>query len=251
MAITTFKRYELKFMLNQDQFDALIPSISVYMDPDGHCQNGKEYTIYNIYYDTHDNHLIRHSLSKPYYKEKIRLRSYALPKSLEDEVFLELKKKIGGLVNKRRIILPLKEAYEFIRSGKCPETIQPRYQQVAHEIEYFLSCHNVQPATYIRYKRKAFFGKEDKDFRITFDYDIRTRRTELFLEKSDCGDPLLEKGQYLMEVKISTSVPLWLSRTLSDLRIYKTHFSKYGKEYEKTCNSKTGNPIIPCLCANY
>jgi hypothetical protein len=92
----------------------------------------------------------------------------------------------------------------------------------------------------------AFFGKEDKDFRVTFDYDILTRREDLSLEKPCYGEPLLKKGQYLIEVKISSAVPIWLSRTLSELKIYKTSFSKYGKEYEMAC--KLANPS---LCVNY
>lgn len=246
MAITTFKRYEIKFMLLQAQFDTLIPRLLEYMVPDAHCQNGKEYSIYNIYYDTHDNHLIRHSIAKPYYKEKLRLRSYTIPGSLDDEVFLELKKKIGGIVNKRRAILPLKDACDFIRSGKCPTTTNKLNLQVANEIEYFLSRNDVQPATYISYKRLAFFGKEDRDFRITFDYDILTRRHDLCLKTASFGDPLLEKGQYLMEVKLSSAAPIWLSRTLSNLKLYKMNFSKYGKEYENACTF-----LNPSLCANY
>jgi len=244
MAITTFKRYEMKFMLTQTQFDSLIPLLLEYMDLDKHCQSGKKYRVFSLYYDTHDNELIRHSLSKPYYKEKLRLRSYSVPASLDDEVFLELKKKIGGIVNKRRIILPLKDAYNFIQSGKCPEATSNFNKQVAHEIEYFLSHNNVRPATCISYKRMALFGKDDKDFRITFDHDILTRREDLFLEKVGNEEPLFEKGQHLMEVKIFSAVPMWLSRALSDLKIYKTHFSKYGKEYENTCAL-----VIPSLCA--
>lgn len=247
MAITTFKRYEMKFMLNENQFNSLIPLLLEYMNPDKHCLNGKEYCIYTIYYDTRDNSLIRHSLSKPYYKEKLRLRSYTIPTSPEDKVFLELKKKIGGTVNKRRAVLTLKDAYEFVRLGKFPGTPNTLHKQVVNEIEYFLSHNDVYPAAYISYKRMAFFGKEDKDFRVTFDYDILTRRKEICLEKANFGDPLLEKGQHLMEVKISSAVPLWLSQALSELKIYKTNFSKYGKEYEKACTYS--NPSL-CSVAN-
>lgn len=235
MAITAFKRYEMKFMLTQVQFDTLIPKLLEYMNPDDHCQNGKDYSIYNIYYDTRDHNLIRHSLSKPYYKEKLRLRSYTLLTSPSDKVFLELKKKIGGIVNKRRAVLTLQEADDFIKLGKRPVTTNPMTQQVVNEIKYFLSHNDVDPAVYIGYKRLAFFGKEDKDFRLTFDYEITTRRTDLSLEKASYGDQLLDKGQYLMEVKLSNSVPMWLSKTLSDLLIYRTGFSKYGQEFENAC----------------
>ena len=232
MAITAFKRYEIKFMLTQAQVDTLIPKLLEYMNLDDHCQNGKDYSIYNLYYDTRDHNLIRHSLSKPYYKEKLRLRSYNVPTSPDDKVFLELKKKIGGIVNKRRAVLTLKDADDFIKLGKRPVTTNIMTQQVVNEIVYFLSYNDVAPAVYISYQRLAFSGKEDKEFRVTFDYDIKTRRTDLSLEKASYGDPLLKKGKYLMEVKFSSAVPIWLSKTLSDLLIYRTGFSKYGSEYE-------------------
>ncbi|HWQ42687.1 MAG TPA: polyphosphate polymerase domain-containing protein [Desulfosporosinus sp.] len=234
MAITAFKRYEIKFMLTQAQFETLIPKLLEYMNPDDHCQNGKDYSIHNIYYDTRDHNLIRQSLSKPYYKEKLRLRSYNVPTSSDDKVFLELKKKIGGIVNKRRAVLTLKEADDFIKLGIRPVTANIMTLQVVKEIEYFLSHNDIDPAVYISYRRLAFFGKEDQDFRVTFDYDITTRRTDLNLEKASYGDQLLKKEQYLMEVKLSSAVPVWLAKIFSELLIYRTGFSKYGQEYENS-----------------
>jgi hypothetical protein len=235
MAISTFKRYEVKFILNRDQFDGIVPRLQEYMNPDKFCQNGQNYSIHNIYYDTEDNHIIRTSLSKPYYKEKLRLRSYALPTSLDDIVFLELKKKTAGIVNKRRATMTLREAYGLIESGKHPKTNNYINGQVVNEISYFLSNNKVSPAAYISYTRMAFFGKDNKDFRITFDNDIKTRRTELFLEKERFGLPLLGPDQYLMEVKVADSIPLWLANILAELKMYKTSFSKYGTEYKKYC----------------
>ncbi|PYG87222.1 VTC domain-containing protein [Ruminiclostridium sufflavum DSM 19573] len=238
MSISTFKRYELKFLLSKKQFDALMPKLLEKMNPDKNCQNGKSYSIYNIYYDTPDNHLIRTSLSKPSYKEKLRLRSYTIPTSLEDKVFLELKKKTAGIVHKRRATMTLREAYEFVESGRHPAAANYINEQVINEISYFLSCYNVRPAAYISYSRIALFGKEDKAFRITFDRNIQTRRNDLCLEAGCSGEQLLGIDQYLMEVKISGSVPIWLTEILSDLKIYKTSFSKYGTEYKKYCMNK-------------
>ncbi len=101
MAIKSFKRYEKKYLLTGEQYEKLIPRLLEYMKMDDHCVNNS-YSIYNIYYDTDDNSVIRHSISKPYYKEKLRLRSYKIPQSPSDKVFLELKKKINKIVNKRR-----------------------------------------------------------------------------------------------------------------------------------------------------
>lgn len=244
MAITAFKRYEQKFMLKQSQFDALLPKLLKYMEPDKNCKNGKEYTIYNIYYDTYNNDIIQHSLSKPYYKEKLRLRSYSIPTSFDDEVFLELKRKIGGIVNKRRAVMTLKDAYDLIEYGKHPTSSNFMNEQVVKEIEYFLSCNDVKPTTFISYNRMAFFGKDDKDFRVTFDCNITTRRDDLYLEKGIYGSQLLDEGNHLMEVKISSAVPIWLASILSELEIYKTSFSKYGTEYKQYCLNNKSDKIF-------
>ncbi len=88
MAINTFARKEIKFLLDMYQYEELMKVIGNYMNPDKYCVGGKEYGIYNIYYDTPDDFLIRESLAKPYYKEKIRLRSYYSPASPDSPVFL-------------------------------------------------------------------------------------------------------------------------------------------------------------------
>ena len=131
MSIKTFKRYEKKFLLTKQQYEALIPRLLDNMEPDPHCLDGKNYSIYNIYYDTVNSDVIRHSISKPYYKEELRLRSYRVPKSPKDKVFLELKKKINGIVNKRRVVLTLEEANLFIETVK-------------ENIDYILDGHGLE-----------------------------------------------------------------------------------------------------------
>ena len=110
-------------------------------------------------------------------------------------------------------------------------------KQVIKEIQYILKLNNLEPKLYLAYDRRAMFGKNDKGLRITFDNNIRTRRHDLRLEAGDYGQQLLEEGKFLMEVKVEKNIPLWLANLLSEYKIYKTSFSKYGKEYEKTLKS--------------
>jgi len=234
MAIASFKRYEIKFLIDKKQLNALMPEILEHMNPDAYCTNGRYYYIYNIYYDTEDNAIIRSSLDKPYYKEKLRLRSYTSPTPPDGSVFLEIKKKTGGIVHKRRAVMSLTDACRFIETGEQPSSATYIDGQVINEIGFFLQQNKVHPAAYIGYRRKAYFGKDDKNFRITFDSSIETRRTEICLTKDCRGEPLLEDGQYLMEVKIPGAVPIWLADKLAELQIYKTSFSKYGTEYARS-----------------
>ena len=242
MEINTFKRYEKKYLLSKEQYDLIIPRLLQYMNFDEHCINNKDYSIYSIYYDTCNNDVIRHSISKPYYKEKLRLRSYTTYNKSTDKVFLELKKKINGIVNKRRVVLTLEEANNFIDFGIKPSRNNFLDNQVINEIEYYLSNNKVKPAIYIGYNRKAFFAKENNNIRVTFDSCIITRRHNITLEDGCYGDELLDKNKYLMEIKILGAIPIWLTNILTELKIYNIQFSKYGNEFikyiEKSCKDK-------------
>lgn len=186
------------------------------------------HTICSIYFDTDDDRLIRNSLEKPLYKEKLRLRSYGVPKSDDAEVFMELKKKYKGIVYKRREGLTLYDAESYIQSGQIPAD-----SQIFREIEYFRRYYNAYPKVFIAYDRIAMYGLEDESLRMTFDFNIRCRRDELSLRAGDHGYKLISDGCALMEIKISGAVPLWLSSALSRLKIYPVSFSKYGQFYTK------------------
>ena len=232
MAINTFARKEIKFLLDMHRYEELMKVLDEYMIPDKYCIGGKEYGIYNIYYDTPDDFLIRESLSKPYYKEKIRLRSYFSPASEDDTVFLEIKKKVGGIGTKRRVSMTLAESDEYFRTHAKPEMKKYITGQVFRELDVFLEHYHVVPKQYISYRREAFFGKDNKDFRLTFDRKITERRYDLRLDRESYGNFLIGADQRLMEVKVSDALPDWLVHKLSELKIYKTGFSKYGRAYE-------------------
>ena len=215
MAINSFARKEIKFLLNMYQYEELKSVIEQYMEPDKYCVGGKEYGIYNIYYD----------------KEKLRLRSYYSPAEPDSPVFLEIKRKIGGIVTKRRVSMTLAESREYLISRRKPESHKYIQNQVFTELDAFLDHYPIMPKQYISYQREAFFGKDNKDFRLTFDRKITERRYDLDLRESSYGNYIIDKEQRLMEVKVADSMPQWLVSKLSELEIYKTSFSKYGKAY--------------------
>jgi hypothetical protein len=204
------------------------------MELDEYSRNGDMYTICNIYYDTADNEIIRKSIEKPPYKEKLRLRSYGVvgPK---DKVYLEIKKKYNGCVNKRRTSITLEAAYQYLETKQKPVAKNSMNKQILDEIDFMVQRYQtLQPALFLSYERNAMFGIEDKEFRITFDNNILTRRYDLGLDYGIYGDLLLPKGQWIMEVKINNAAPLWFAELLSKYKLYPTSYSKYGTEYSKT-----------------
>ncbi|MGN1093111.1 MAG: polyphosphate polymerase domain-containing protein [Monoglobaceae bacterium] len=235
MAIEVFNRYEHKYMLDKETYEAVIDIVEKHMEIDAHNENRKPYTIANIYYDTQDDLLIRTSLSKPEYKEKLRLRAYGVPQK-DSKVFLEIKKKYKGLVNKRRTKIALSDAYDFVETGNMPESKGYMNEQVVKEIDYFIHLYDLRPKLYLAYDRIAYFERENADLRISFDTNIRSRRYDVRLENGDFGEELLCGEYYLMEIKTSYAKPLWLVDMLSTLNIKRQSFSKYGTEFKKNIN---------------
>lgn len=234
----TFKRCEIKYLLSEQTYQNLRRLLEEKMRVD---QYGKT-TICNIYYDTPDFRIIRNSLEKPVYKEKLRLRSYGTPAG-DGTVFVELKKKYKGVVYKRREDMVLSEAERYLGRG-----IRPGFEsQVLREIDWFLRYYqDIRPAMYISYERVAMNDLEDPALRLTFDSNILWRDQELRLGKGSWGTPVLEQGQRLMEVKIQGAMPLWLGKIFDELRIFPVSFSKYGKAYCQRKERKTVKGGIHC-----
>lgn len=221
-----FKRYEIKYLLTPNQKEMILKTMEPYTALDKYGRT----TIRNIYFDTDNYRLIRHSIEKPAYKEKLRIRSYqkAEPGS---PVFVELKKKYNSVVYKRRLALPERDAMDWI----CGESPRESDTQIAAEINYFLEYYRaLRPAIFLSYEREAYYSLDGSDFRVTFDDHILSRRDDLSLESDVGGTPLLPEGKVLMEIKTSGGIPLWMTHVLSQERIFKTSFSKYGTAYQRT-----------------
>ena len=222
---TVFKMYELKYLMTQEQLEKVRHAMEPYMALD---QYGRT-TIRNIYFDTENYRLARHSIEKPAYKEKLRIRSYGQAEP-DSTVFVELKKKYRHVVYKRRISLPEEEAMKWVQgSAHCHKDVQ-----ISREVDYFLSYYKkLYPAVFLSYEREAFYSKDGSDFRVTFDDRILCRQEDISLESGVYGTELLPEGMVLMEIKCSGGIPLWMTHVLSQEHIYKTSFSKYGTAYQR------------------
>lgn len=231
-----FKRYELKYMLTQEQKAKIEQLMASYMALDPHG----EATIRNIYFDTSNYRLIRHSIEHPAYKEKLRIRSYQKVEA-NDSVFVELKKKYDSIVYKRRMVLPERQAMDCL----CNGIPIPEESQIAQEINYFCSYYeDLMPAVFLSYHREAFYAVDGSDFRITFDNQILYRQNAISLTKDIFGTPLLDSTMSLMEIKTSGGIPLWMTAFLSENKIFKTSFSKYGAAYKKIMQEQTKGGVL-------
>ena len=220
--IAVMQRYELKYLLDGPQTAFLLDRLKGHMLIDRYGRT----SVASLYYDTPDYRLIRASLEKPAFKEKIRLRSYG-PASAQSPVFLELKRKAGDIVYKRRIQTTVPQAGRFFRGE------DPGAGQIGRELVWFRDYHaGLSPACLIICDREAYF-EPDGGLRLTVDYNPRCRVDRLSLTDSMAGMPLLGPGHTILEIKVQDAMPLWLTHILDEGRIRKGSFSKYGEAYTR------------------
>ncbi len=221
----TFRRKETKYLLSESQVRELLWLIEPYLKKDKYFKG----TNCSIYFDNKDRYLAIHSLEKPLYKEKVRVRSYGVP-DLDDTVFLEIKKKYKGIGNKRRIPIKLADFYNYLENGK----LENGTAETKKELDVCIKRYGLKPTMFLAYDRTSYCDKENPTFRLTFDRNVRSREKDLHLENGDRGQKFFQDGTVVMEVKALNAYPLYFVRALSKLKIYPASFSKYGRVTEKT-----------------
>lgn len=218
----SFKRHEIKYLITINQYINLMDYLSDKVEKDVVYKS----TIYNVYYDTDNFELIRKSIEKPIYKEKLRIHSYNKP-TLDSSVYVELKKKYDHIVYKRRE----KIAYKYVLNNSFLEGAET---QIDKEIKYFNDFYDgLTSKMFLSYEREAYYFKDDKQIRITFDTNIKYRTENVNLLPSISYIKLLLNNFVLMELKVSFSIPYNLAKYLSSEKIFKTSFSKYGTAYKQ------------------
>ncbi|MBQ6130361.1 polyphosphate polymerase domain-containing protein [Candidatus Saccharibacteria bacterium] len=244
----TIERVEEKYLISRSEKSALLKNIRKYLEKDEYYKE----SVLSLYLDTKHSDLANRSIDRPPFREKIRVRAYNVPAE-SSPVFFEVKAKLAfryqKIGNKRRLILPLKDFYRYLETGKNLEKTVKTFSkndrqqlQVARELDYLMKYHALEPKVLISADRTAFVGKDNPAFRLTFDENLRFRTTNLRLEKGTKGEKFFKKSEpqnIIMEVKTLDAMPLWFVRELSAFKIYPDRFSKYGKIYQLITERKT------------
>ncbi|HLQ74309.1 MAG TPA: polyphosphate polymerase domain-containing protein [Bacillota bacterium] len=231
MAQEIFKRYELKYLITRAEHEALREAIlgrmayDTYGDPEG------KYNIVSLYFESDQKDIYFETMNKLRFRQKLRLRVYDQA-TLASPSFIEIKQKFTNVVNKRRTVIPLHEAYDVLSQPFSEEqsgSIDASNPQILREALHFRDLYALKPATVVSYDRQAFSGtvKGEEDLRVTFDYNLMCRDDDLSIENGPEGTYFTDPNLVILEVKVSNSVPFWLARILSEFEFYKQGFSKF------------------------
>lgn len=237
MMSLVFNRFEKKYVLSIDVYHEILDKLLLKMNLDKN--NVDEFMkVQSIYFDTDNNDYIRNSISKPYYKEKIRIRGYNFIDS-DSELFLEVKRKIDGKVNKRRTNIKLSDIDNLIENNTIEYNNEYMNKQVLNEINYILNRDHLLPKLFVSYERCALVDNHS-DLRITFDKNITGSSNKIsFNIKTD--QQLLNSKLMIMEVKTCYGMPRWLLEIIENNDIKKASFSKYGTSYKNELLKRKDN----------
>lgn len=232
MALEIFKRKEQKYLITKHQYHELVKRILPRMRADKYGKAGK-YTVASLYFESPDRKIYFETKNKLKYRQKLRLRVYDTA-DINDTAFFEVKQKHNKVVNKRRMLIPLREAKRYLTQVDTHplESYETSNEQVLREIDYFRQLYQLKPEMIVSYDRHALHGIDDPELRMTFDFNLRCRDYDLFLEHGAYGKQFIDDNLVVLEVKVNDSVPLWLARILQDLECEQRSASKFCTSLE-------------------
>lgn len=227
-----FQRYELKYLIPFDKYQAIAKELieSGKMRYDKFGDGFGRYNIVSLYFESDDKKIYYETRNKLRFRQKLRLRVYD-DATINGPAFLEVKQKFNKVVNKRRTMIKLADAYDYIKYGRNNENgleaYNPSNPQILEEVEAFRTLYDLKPRLVVSYDRQAFHGIDDPDLRVTFDYNLTTRDDNLRIEDGPYGINFVDPNLSVMEVKVSQSVPFWLARLLSEYECPRKSVSKF------------------------
>ena len=247
MALEIFRRKEQKYLITLWQYEQLIEQMGDRVRNDKNGVNGR-YTVSSLYFDNQDKDIYFETKNKLKYRQKLRLRVYD-EADLNATSFFEIKQKHNKVVNKRRLLMPLNEAYEYLEPNHNPDlaAYDTTNHQVLREIDYFKKVYHLEPEMIVSYRRHAVHGADNDDLRLTFDFDLKCRKDDLRLDHGAYGEHFIDPNLVVLEVKVEHSVPLWLARLLQGLDCEQRSASKFCTSTELlaggTLPGTTGQPL--------
>lgn len=221
----------MKFVISRTQREAVLEQLQSRLRPDENAGADAWYPIVSLYYDNAARDCYWERTMGVANRRKLRVRLYGSRDGvLPPTCFLEIKQKCEGRGVKRRARLPLSMALE-IASGRPAEATLPRQEsRLVEEVHDLVHRRNFRPVCVMRYDRQAFAGQgADADLRVTFDSGVACRLDRLDPEPDDRRFTryLLPEGSSVMEIKVTESVPYWVSRLVADAGCVLQSHSKY------------------------
>ncbi len=247
--IRSFNRYELKYLLPVKKAIEIRDDLLAYLTPDNHGDGDGIYQISSLYYDSPERLCYWEKLDGIKYRRKLRIRYYDVsqPLQMDSLVMVEIKQRLNRVTQKRRAILPYRDAVLL-----CNDRVLPYYtlkdDPVVQEVFSYLWDYELKPASVIRYTRQALVGgPQEAGLRVTFDKDMTYQITQPDLLSVAAYLPLFPLDVVIMEIKTNDRIPIWLTELVGVQNLSMARVSKYCQSIELSKNVQNISCPIPLL----
>lgn len=235
--IRRFNRFELKYLISLREAERFKTALRAYLLDDEHG-NGR-YALTSLYYDSPDFRCYWEKVDGIKFRRKLRIRRYETDTPLTEDtpVFVEIKQRLDRVTQKRRIILPYRDALSLCNDRQLPERYNPVDKPVIEEIYAFLWNYNLRPASIVRYERQALIGSDyDIGLRVTFDTALTFQTHQLQLHEEPIDLPMFPADTVVMEIKVNERIPYWLTELVAAHNLSLFRISKYCRSIELAQN---------------
>ena len=233
-------RYEYKYRIPPELAPEVRREVRRYCEPDPWSTDGP-YLISSLYLDSPRRVLYRQSRGRRHARLKLRVRRYEV-----SPFFLEIKRREGRVITKTRLRLAGRYWPHILWDAPLAEELglSPTEQQALQEfLSRCLQLH-AEPAAIVRYEREAYVCRADRYARVTIDrhlqalsprgYDVPVRDDAGWIPFDDPGRMGMPVSAVILELKCTTSVPLWMTDLVEHFGLRPLGFSKYATGLEAT-----------------
>jgi len=233
--IRRFNRFELKYMVTLKQAETFKKALRAYLLADEHGNGNGRYTLTSLYYDSPDFRCYWEKVDGIKFRRKLRIRRYESEAPLTGDtlVFVEIKQRLDRVTQKRRVILPYRDAMQLCNDRQYPEEFAVDDKTFLDEIYAYLWQYNLRPVSIVRYERQAFIGTDfDLGLRVTFDTALQYQTHSLLLHEEPATHPMLPVDRVVMEIKVNERIPYWLTEMIAAHNLNMIRVSKYCRSIE-------------------
>lgn len=237
--IRSFNRFELKYLVTLQKAENFKRDLRAYLRPDENGSGGGTYALSSLYFDSPDYQCYWEKVDGIRFRRKLRIRRYEADTPLRDDtaVFVEIKQRVDRVTQKRRALLPYREALRLCHDREMPDH-DSRDDAVIEEIAALVWQYNLYPASLIQYRRDAWVGTDyDLGLRVTFDTDMRYRvcaadRAARQLDEFNAERTLFPPPWVIVEIKVNERIPYWLTELVAAHNLNLVRVSKYCRSIE-------------------
>ena len=224
-------RYEFKYILNKKISDQIEKEALNFMIYDGHVKKelNNKYFVRSLYFENNFSSNFYEKVDGMKIRRKYRLRTYSNFFDPKVPIFFEVKGRISERTYKKRINIKNKYLNLFLSQSKNFNLLNlyPNNEMIINFI-FDSFRKNLKPLILVDYKRRPYINKFGLYFRLTFDTNLLSSKTNNLFSNDKYSSWLECKAGYtVLEVKFDRSIPAWFHRIIQCYNLKRKSISKF------------------------